>query len=143
TVSTLRRAQQFAEHAGVKPVLLTFDFWPDYEQVQAEFVSQGLMGEHMILRNLLQDARRDPGFLRAAATAGEPASGLTDTVAADADLDSQGRPWRVIATDPATGAIVHTDFLDLDGRPVLRVPYVTGRADWHQAPIRITVFGDA
>lgn len=145
TVSTLRRAQQFSEHAGVNPVLLTFDFWPDYEQVVSEFVSLGLMSERTTLRNLLQDARQSPDFLRAAAMT---AAAATDTSAeavpeargADADLDSQGRPWRVIATDQDTGAIAHTDFLDLDGRPVLRVPYVTGRADWHQAPIRITVF---
>lgn len=140
TVATLRRAQQFAEHAGVNPVLLTFDFWPDYEQVHAEFVAQGLMGAQTRLRNLLQDARSEPAFLREAAATGAPEAQPADLELADADLDSQGRPWRVIATDRATGAIAHTDFLDLDGRPVLRVPYVTGRADWHQAPIRITVF---
>jgi poly(glycerol-phosphate) alpha-glucosyltransferase len=140
TVSTLRRAAQFAEHGGVNPVLLTFDFWPDYEQVQSEFVGEGLMSEQTNLRNLLQDARREPGFLRQAAVTGTAEAELPGLVMADADLDSQGRPWRAIATDSATGAIAHTDFFDLNGQPVLRVPYVTGRADWHQAPIRITVF---
>src|SRR5690554_1965109 len=140
TVSTLRRAQQFVEHAGVNPVLLTFDFWPDYEQVVADFTDLGFMGGQTRLRNLLQDARRTPDFLRKAAIAGGPTAESTDLVMADADLDSQGRPWRVIATDPLTGVIVHTDFLDLEGTPVLRVPYVTGRADWHQAPVHITVF---
>src|SRR5690606_32733527 len=81
-------------------------------------------------------------FLREAANEAAPEAEVPDTVRADADLDSQRRPWRVIATDPVSGASVHTDFLALDGRPVLRVPYVTGRADWHQAPIHITVFAE-
>jgi poly(glycerol-phosphate) alpha-glucosyltransferase len=143
TVATLRRAQQFAEYAGVNPVLLTFDFWPDYDEVVAEFSRIGLMDEQTVVRNLLQDARESPSFLRASATtdgAGQPE--LPGTLAGEADVDAQGRPWRIISTDADTGAIFHTDFLDLDGRPMLRVPYVTGRADWHQAPIRITVFAE-
>jgi poly(glycerol-phosphate) alpha-glucosyltransferase len=140
TVSTLRRAAQFTQHAGVNPVLLTFDFWPDYEQVVAEFVGIGLMGEGTVVRNLLQDARENPQFLRAAARAGAPAADAAGTVDSGPDLDSRGRPWRVIARDSLTGEIVHTDFLDLAGRPLLRVPYVSGRADWHRAPIGITVF---
>jgi glycosyltransferase involved in cell wall biosynthesis len=37
---------------------------------------------------------------------------------------------------------VHTDFLDLQGRPILRLPYVSGRPDWHLAPVPIEVFGE-
>ena len=140
TVATLRRAQQFAEHADVNPVLLTFDFWPDYEQVKDEFVEHGLMSEHTVVRNLLQDARADPGFLRSRATADAapvvPDDGLTGAT----DTDSVGRPWRTVWTDATTGVISHTDFLDLEGRRMLRVPYLTGRADWHRASISITVF---
>ncbi|MHA6693126.1 glycosyltransferase [Homoserinimonas sp. A520] len=143
TVSTLRRAQQFAEHAGVNPVLLTFDFWPDYDRVVEEFTAIGLMSEDTVVRNLLQDAREMPSFLRErAATSEIPASEAGNVVLGEPELDSQGRPWRVIATDAQSGTIVHTDFLDVRGRIVLRVPYVTGRADWHQAPIRIVVFGE-
>ncbi|MHA6669110.1 glycosyltransferase [Homoserinimonas sp. A447] len=143
TVSTLRRAQQFAEHAGVNPVLLTFDFWPDYDRVVDEFTAIGLMSGDTVVRNLLQDARETPSFLRARAATGEiPASEAGNVVLGDPELDSQGRPWRVIATDAQSGTIVHTDFFDVRGRVVLRVPYVTGRADWHQAPIRIVVFGE-
>jgi poly(glycerol-phosphate) alpha-glucosyltransferase len=130
TVSTLRRAQQFTEHAGVNPVLLTFDFWPDYDRVVEEFTAIGLMSEQTVVRNLLQDAREHPQFLRAQAVGGAvPASGAADAVLAEPDLDANGVPWRVIATDRKTGAITHTDFLDSRGRNLLRVPYVTGRAD--------------
>jgi poly(glycerol-phosphate) alpha-glucosyltransferase len=143
TVSTLRRAQQFTEHAGVNPVLLTFDFWPDYDRVVDEFTAIGLMSERTVVRNLLQDVRENPQFLRARAAGGAaPASGAADAVLSEPDLDAGGVPWRLIATDGQTGAITHTDFLDSRGRILLRVPYVTGRADWHQAPIRITVFGE-
>lgn len=142
TVSALRRAQQFAEHAGVNPVLLTFDFWPDYDRVVEEFSAAGLMSGQTVVRNLLQDARKNPAFLRERAVAGKPSPLPTARLAGEADLDAQGRPWRIIAMDAETGTIAHTDFLDLEGRPVLRVPYVTGRADWHRAPILITVFGE-
>lgn len=141
TVSALRRAEQFTQHAGVSPVLLTFDFWPDYDQVVEEFTGIGLMSEQTVVRNLLQDARRSPSFLRRAA-ARLPETEPRGVTRGEPSLDAQGRPWRIIATDAATGVIAYTDFLDLDGRIVLRVPYVTGRADWHRAPIRITVFGE-
>ena len=143
TVATLRRAQQFARYGRVSPVLLTFDFWPDYDQVVSEFSSIGLMDEGAVVRNLLQDARSDPGVLRAAATAaGQDAAPEPAGVRGVTDADSRGRPWRTVWTDEATGTASFTDFLDVHGRPVLRVPYVTGRADWHRAPIDLTVFND-
>lgn len=144
TVATLRRAQQFAEYAGVNPVLLTFDFWPDYEQVKDEFVGIGLMSEATVIRNLLQDVRSAPGFLRerAAVKVLPVAPNAVAPTSEETALDAGGRPWRTVVADASSGAIIHTDFLGLDGRPVLRVPYVTGRADWHRAPIAITVFGD-
>ena len=144
TVSALRRAQQFTEHAGVNPVLLTFDFWPDYDRVIEEFSAIGLMSEHTVVRNLLQDARESPTFLRERGTARQAVAHESDSLTlGEAALDGQGRPWRVIATDAATGVIAHTDFFDVEGRILLRVPYVTGRADWHRAPIQITVFGES
>lgn len=143
TVATLRRAQQFGRHGGVHPVLLTFDFWPDYDQVVSEFSSIGLMDEHTVVRNLLQDARSDPGFLRAAARLAGPAAVPEQlAVRGVTDVDSGGRPWRTAWTDEATGTICYTEFLDEQGRPVLRVPYVTGRTDWHRAPIPVTVFNE-
>jgi poly(glycerol-phosphate) alpha-glucosyltransferase len=142
TVSALRRAQQFSQYAGVDPVLLTFDFWPDYEQVVAEFSRLGLMTERTVVRNLLQDARTSPSFLREAAAGQEVPPGPAGAVAGETELDARGTPWRTVFTDAQSGSITHTDFLDVTGRPVLRVPYVTGRADWHRAPISITVFGD-
>ena len=139
TVATLRRALQFAEHAGVTPVLLTFDFWPDYESVVQEFAQIGLMAADSVLRNLLQDARSTPEFLRAAATGAPPEDTVPDGITTKTDLDSAGRPWRTIVF-AGSGATLYTDFLDFDGHPILRIPYLTGRADWHQAPIVITVF---
>lgn len=150
TIAALRRAQHFAEQGGVRPVLLTFDFWPDYDSVVQQFISDGLMDAHTVLRNLLQDARSEPEFLRSRAVSGpghpEMAGAETAGVKASADSvgstdsDALGRPWRTIWKG-AAGAILHTDFLDLHGRPIMRVPYVSGRADWHRAPLSITVFG--
>jgi poly(glycerol-phosphate) alpha-glucosyltransferase len=146
TIATLRRAQQMAQQAGVHPVLLTFDFWPDYDAVVDEFTRIGLMDGRVSLRNLLQDARRSPGFLRERAVAsGSLVETDSDSVVGfepSTEVDSTGTPWRTAWTDAATGATVYTDLLGLDGRPLLRVPYVSGRADWHRAPIDITVFGD-
>src|SRR5690606_27672199 len=106
------------------------------------FTRHGLMSERTVLRNLLQDARQSPEFLRERADAGTAdAQEPIGVAAGEPELDAQGRPWRIIVRDDESGVISHTDFLDLEGNPVLRVPYVTGRADWHQAPIQITVFG--
>ena len=141
TVATLRRALEFASHGGVQPTLLTYDFWPEYPAIRDEFAALGLATADTDLRNLYQDARLDAAFLRSAATpsvAREVPAGLTLAQ----DVDSAGRPWRVTASD-ASGTPVHTDFLDLQGRPVLRLPYVSGRADWHLAPVPIEVFDES
>lgn len=138
TVATLRRAIEFATHGGVQPTLLTYDFWPEYPAIRDEFAALGLASADTVLRNLYQDARLDAAFLRSAATpsvARPVANGLTFAT----DVDSAGRPWRVTASD-ASGTPVHTDFLDLSGQPILRLPYVSGRPDWHLAPVPIEVF---
>jgi poly(glycerol-phosphate) alpha-glucosyltransferase len=143
TVSSLRRAMQFQDHAGVNPVLLTFDFWPDYAQVKRDFINIGLMTQHTVIRNLFQDARDTPQFLHSALVKlAEEITPPRGERVETTDVDFYGRPWRTIVADAATGRTLHTDFLTHDGRPLLRIPYVTGRPDWHRAPISIMVFGD-
>ena len=147
TVATLRRAAQFEKYAGITPVLLTFDFWPDYDQVVDEFRALGLMTDTTVVRNLLGDVRRSPDILRDGAV---PLSADPHQIAAiraheqtpDAtrvELDSRGTPWRLLSTD-AHGAPEHTDYFDDHGQLLLRVPYISGRADWHRAPVVMTVF---
>ena len=138
TVATLRRALEFASHGGVRPTLLTYDFWPEYPAIRDEFAALGLASADTELRNLYQDARLDAAFLRLAATP-SVARPLPAGLRLVEDRDSAGRPWRITASDP-TGTPVHTDFLDLDGQPILRLPYVSGRPDWHLAPVPIEVF---
>lgn len=140
TVATLRRALEFASHGGVQPTLLTYDFWPEYPAIRDEFAALGLASADTVLRNLYQDARLDAAFLRSAATP-SVARETPDDLTLVQDEDSAGRPWRVTASDPS-GTPVHTDFLDLDGQPILRLPYVSGRPDWHLAPVPIEVFED-
>lgn len=160
TVATMRRAMHFAEVGGVQPVLLAFDFSPDYERYTREFVELGLATEATVIRSLYQDVRDEPAILRSAARPViEPAETPTlapvistgsitgvgsingvGSTTETTDLDESGRPWRTIATG-ADGTITHTDFLDRDGEPLFRLPYISGRADWWRSDIVIDVFG--
>jgi poly(glycerol-phosphate) alpha-glucosyltransferase len=136
TVATLRRALDFETYGGARPTLLTFDFWPEYPAIVDEFRAIGLANDATVLRNLYEDARHDPSFLRAAATPADT-SAFTEGVSA-IEHDSSGRAWRVTVSDNA-GATLYTDYLDAAERPMLRLPYVSGRADWHLADVAIEV----
>jgi poly(glycerol-phosphate) alpha-glucosyltransferase len=81
------------------------------------------------------------------------------------DVDAAGLPWRSVvsrtSTSTTTGTtstgttstgasganaaptstVLYTDFSDLAGAPLFRLPYISGRADWHRADILIDVFG--
>jgi poly(glycerol-phosphate) alpha-glucosyltransferase len=147
TVSVLRRALDFAVVGGVQPTLLTFDFRIDYPELGARFVDLGLASSSSVLRNLLTELRADPGVLRTAAAANgvrvasPPSMGELTTVTDD---DTAGQPWRsVVSTTAAEGTatILYTDFSDLNGAPLFRLPYISGRPDWHRADILIDVFG--
>ncbi len=136
TVATMRRALDFETYGGVRPTLLTFDFWPEYSAILDEFRALGLANEGTILRNLYEDARHDPSFLRRAARPADTsafAEGL-----ATIEHDAAGRAWRVTVTD-GTGVTQYTDYLDAAERPLLRLPYVSGRPDWHLADVAIEV----
>jgi poly(glycerol-phosphate) alpha-glucosyltransferase len=136
TVATLRRALDFETYGGARPTLLTFDFWPEYPVIVDEFRAIGLATDATVLRNLYEDARHDSSFLRAAAMPAD-SSAFTEGVSA-IEHDSAGRAWRVTVSDNA-GVTQYTDYLDAAERPMLRLPYVSGRADWHRADVAIEV----
>ena len=141
TVATMRRALHFAEVGGVQPVLLAFDFSPDYERYTREFVDLGLATEATVIRSLYQDLRDDPSIVRSAARPVTESLAPVAPVETTTDLDADGRPWRTIATG-ADGVIIHTDFLDGAGQPLFRMPYISGRPDWWRSEILIDVFDD-
>jgi poly(glycerol-phosphate) alpha-glucosyltransferase len=136
TVATLRRALDFTTYGGAQPTLLTFDFWPEYPAIIDEFRSIGLANDTTVMRNLYEEARHDPSFLRAAAAPAD-ASAFDEGLSV-IDHDSAGRAWRVTVSDTA-GVTQYTDYLDAAERPMLRLPYVSGRADWHLADVAIEV----
>jgi poly(glycerol-phosphate) alpha-glucosyltransferase len=148
TVAALRRALDFERYGGVVPTILTVEFCPDYDLVRDEFITVGLATPRTVIRNLYGDFRVNPGLLRAAARAlgvsrpvAAPVPGSTgsnETI----DLDAAGRPWKITVSNVG-GATQYTDFLDTAGRRLLRLPFITGRADWHRADVPIDVFDDA
>ena len=140
TVATMRRALQYAEFGGVQPVLLAFDFWPEYDAIKQEFIAMGLATEATELRGLYQDLRDKPEIIRDVARAnGVLTAASAVDVTGTTDLDSSGRPWRTLAKN-AAGTIVHTDFLDSTGAPLFRLPYISGRPDWWRTELLIDVF---
>ena len=68
TISVLRRALDMAA-AGAEPLLLTIDPGEsaDHDADRAEWVRRGLLADPAGLRNLFDDARADPSWLREAA----------------------------------------------------------------------------
>ena len=147
TVSVLRRALDFATVGGVQPTLLTFDFRVDYQTLLQRFVGLGLATPSTVLRNLLMELRAAPSVIRDRAAANgvqlvsaEPQGPVRLTV----DLDPAGIPWRTVVSQPTpNGAAetLYTDFSDHTGARLFRLPYVSGRADWHRADILVDVFG--
>lgn len=140
TVSTMHRARLFAEQAGVRARLLTFDLAPESSGFVEGFRELGLADAGTRMQTILEAVREHPAILREAAelrpattdAAGQP--GTPDP----ADLDASGVPWRILVRD-AEGAITHTDFLDAEGRPLFRLPYISGRADWWRAEVEVPV----
>jgi len=112
TISVLRRALDMAG-AGATPALLTIDPGEtgSHDADRAEWVRRGMLGEPDALRNLFDDARADPSWLRAAA--------LRTTIP---DSEWPSRP----ITDSA-------------GSVVLELPVVSGDPAWHltDAPVRV------
>ncbi|WP_341577748.1 glycosyltransferase family 4 protein [Microbacterium schleiferi] len=112
TISVLRRAADMAA-AGADVTLLTVDpgETADHDAHRAEWVRRGLLGGEESLRNLFDDARSDPSWLRRAAIPGSAPSS----------------PWPTRAISDDSGATV----LDL--------PVVSGDAAWHltDAPVRV------
>ena len=112
TISVLRRALDMTG-AGADVTLLTVDpgETADHDAHRAEWLRRGLLGGGERLRNLFDDARSDPSWLRRAAIPGPVPSS----------------PW-------PTRAVI-----DDSGAPVLDLPVVSGDAAWHltDAPVRI------
>jgi poly(glycerol-phosphate) alpha-glucosyltransferase len=142
TVSAMRRAIDFERHGGLVPTILTVEFAPDVAELRAEFISLGLATPRSVMRNLYADVRANPSLLRDFARQGategsSPSPGTNEIIT----IDAAGKPWKVTATNSG-GAILHTDFLDADGRRLLRLPFISGRVDWHRADVAIEVFGE-
>ena len=112
TISVLRRALDMAE-AGVDPLLLTIDpgETADHDADRAEWIRRGLLAHPGRLRNLFDDARADPSWLRAAAL--------------PTPIPASAQPYRAI--------------VDAQGRTVLELPVITGDPAWHlaDAPVRV------
>jgi poly(glycerol-phosphate) alpha-glucosyltransferase len=143
TVALLRRAKHFRDVGGVTPLLLSFDFTPHLADDLIEFQRMGLADERTMLRNLYQDARGDRSWLFDAARPLQQPATDADGLVATTDLDSAGVPWRTVWRAAATpaGTALYADYLDRQGRPLLRTPYVS-RQDWHHSTEAITVFRD-
>jgi poly(glycerol-phosphate) alpha-glucosyltransferase len=142
TVALLRRARHFRDVGGVTPLLLSFDFAPYRADDLLEFQRMGLADGSTVLRNLYQDARADPSWLFDAARPLQQSATDANGLVPGTDLDSEGVPWRTVwrAATPA-GTALSTDYLDRQGRPLLRTPYLA-RQDWHHSTEPITVFRD-
>ena len=147
TVATMRRALDF-EQGGVTPTILTVELAPDVDELRRQFIALGLATPRTVMRNLYADLRDNPSALRAfaaTATSRDAAPGSAPEAGADGLVevtasDTRG-PWR-ITTSAADGETLSTTYLDAVGRPLLRIPYVSGRADWHRADIRIDVLDE-
>ena len=118
TISVLRRALDMAA-AGAAPTLLTIDpgETADHDADRAEWVRRGLLSSAPeALRNLFDDARADPSWLRAAALPGP--------------VPDSAWPYRAIT--------------DASGAVVLELPVVSGDPAWHltAAPVRVWRDGD-
>lgn len=141
TISALRRAMHFRDYGAVEPVLLTFEFWPEAPNL-IQWRDEGWIDFPIRERNLFRELRTRPEALLAAARTDDvPADTLRAADDAALELrierDAAGNPWRTLAVGE-DGVPRHTDYLDHEGRPVLRVPYVQ-RPDWHRAAIAIDV----
>lgn len=115
TISVLRRALDMAE-AGADPLLLTIDPGETeaHDADREEWMRRGLLPEAEGLRNLFDDARRDPSWLRDAALA--------------APIPESEWPYRPIT--------------DASGRTVLELPVVSGDPAWHLTDAPVRIWGD-
>ncbi len=115
TISVLRRALDMAA-TGADPLLLTIDPGEsaDHDADRAEWVRRGLLPHPDRLRNLFDDARTDPSWLRDAALS-EP-------------IPEYEGEYRAIV-----GA---------DGRTVLELPVISGDPAWHLAAAPVRVWND-
>ncbi|WP_345801612.1 glycosyltransferase [Microbacterium sp. AZCO] len=115
TISVLRRALDMAA-AGAAPLLLTIDpgETADHDADRAEWVRRGLLPTPDGLRNLFDDARSDPTWLRSAALAGP--------------IPESEWPYRQIR--------------DASGATVLELPVVSGDPAWHLTDAPVRVWGD-
>lgn len=115
TISVLRRALDMAA-AGAEPLLLTIDpgETADHDADRAEWVRRGLLGATDGLRNLFDDARGDPSWLREAALA--------------APIPESDWPYRTI--------------VDAAGTTILELPVVSGEPAWHLTDAPVRVWGD-
>jgi len=111
TISVLRRAADMAA-AGADVTLLTVDpgETADHDAHRAEWVRRGLLADRSRLRNLFDDARSDPSWLRRAARPGP--------------VPSSPWPRRAIT--------------DVNGATVLDLPVLSDDPAWHltDAPVQ-------
>ena len=142
TVAAMRRALDMAEYGGVRAQLLTFDLRIDYPAIREEFIALGLATENTVLRNLCAELRVEPELLRGSRDRPEAADTGLAVVSAElsaaAESDAAGVVWRTTFRAP-DGMIRYTEIHDESGAPLLRLPYVSGRADWHRADVVIEV----
>ncbi|HEX4444581.1 MAG TPA: glycosyltransferase [Galbitalea sp.] len=143
TVSAMRRALDFERHGGVVPTILTVEFAPDVDELRDEFFSIGLATPRTDMRNLYADLRANPTPLRDFARGSGEVSPTPDDSRTEQriSVDSSGRPWRIHTLD-LDGVTRYTDYLDADGRRLLRLPFISGRVDWHRADAQIDVFDE-
>jgi len=111
----MRRSADMAA-AGATPTLLTVDPGDagEHDADRAEWVRRGDLASPALLRNLFDDARTDPAWLRAAALR--------------SPIPETEWPYRAI-TDAA-------------GATVLELPVISGDPAWHLAGAPVRVWGD-
>lgn len=142
TVAAMRRALDMAEYGGVRAQLLTFDLRVDYPRIREEFIALGLATEDTVLRNLCAELRAEPELLRDLRDRRESVdgglAGGSEELSFVAESDAAGVVWRTTFRGP-DGMIRYTEIHDESGAPLLRLPWVSGRADWHRADVVIEV----
>ena len=127
TRALLMRNRFLAREGGVRPTMLAFGAFPDYEERRRVLLERGLLSEHVSLL-CIYDHYREHGWGDA-----EPAGELEDLSARKVAEDS----WRIAYRLPE-GRLVY-DYLRADGTPYLRIPQfgTADKASWRTTIHRI------
>jgi glycosyltransferase involved in cell wall biosynthesis len=119
TRALLMRNRLLAQHAGVEPILLTFDARPHYPQTRAGLRDQGQLVDPMRLLNIFE-WYRDLDTDNMAVT-GDPLTGLDEFTTED-DHQADGSVYRTRYLHRSNHEDIAHDYRRPDGSVYLRLP---------------------